>query len=57
MSDIYVVGVGMTPFGKFIDRTVKDLSREAVNNALTDAGAAKEDICLLYTSPSPRDRS
>ena len=26
MSDIYVIGVGMTPFGKFIDRTVKDPS-------------------------------
>ena len=58
MSDIYVVGVGMTPFGKFIDRTVKDLTREAVTNALTDAGAAKEDIGAAYfanTSQSPME--
>ena len=58
MSDIYVVGVGMTPFGKFIDRTVKDLSREAVNNALTDAGASKEDVSAAYfanTSQSPME--
>ena len=58
MSDIYVVGVGMTPFGKFLDRTVKDLSREAVNSALTDAGAAKEDISAAFfanTSQSPME--
>src|SRR4051794_40837077 len=58
MSDIYVVGVGMTPFGKFIDRTVKDLSREAVDNALTDAGATKEVVGAAYfanTSQSPME--
>ena len=44
MNDIYVVGVGMTPFGKFLDRTVKDLTREAVNGALTDAGNAQYEV-------------
>lgn len=44
MSDIYIVGVGMTPFGKFLDRSVKDLTREAVTAALADAGAAVGDI-------------
>jgi acetyl-CoA acetyltransferase len=44
MSDIYIVGVGMTPFGKFLDRSVKDLTREAVTAALADAGAAVDDI-------------
>ena len=34
MSDIYVVGVSMTPFGKFLDKSVKDLTREAVLGAL-----------------------
>ncbi|MEL0145044.1 MAG: thiolase family protein, partial [Alphaproteobacteria bacterium] len=42
--DIYIVGVGMTPFGKFLDRTVKELTREAVTAALTDAGAQVADI-------------
>jgi len=43
-SDIYIVGVGMTPFGKFLDRSVKELTREAVTAALTDAGAQLTDI-------------
>ena len=58
MNDIYVVGVGMTPFGKFLDRTVKDLTREAVNGALTDAGAARGDISAAFfanTSQSPME--
>ncbi len=44
MSDIYIVGVGMTHFGKFLDRSVKDLTREAVTAALADAGAGVGDI-------------
>lgn len=44
MSDIYIVGVGMTPFGKFLDRSVKDLTREAVSGALADAGTGVADI-------------
>ena len=42
--DIYVVGVGMTPFGKFREKTIKDMTREAVTAALTDAGLASKDI-------------
>ena len=30
MQDIYVVGVGMTPFGKFRDKTIKAMTGEAV---------------------------
>lgn len=44
MSDIYVVGVAMTPFGKFLDKSVKDLTREAVAGALKDAGIGPEAI-------------
>lgn len=43
-SDIYIVGVGMTPFGKFLNRSVKELTREAVTAALSDAGAQVSDI-------------
>lgn len=38
MSAIYVIGVAMTPCGKFLDRSIKDLTREAVSGALSDAG-------------------
>ncbi|MGJ7512198.1 thiolase family protein [Variovorax sp. GT1P44] len=44
MNDIYVVGVGMTPFGRLLDRTVYDMVEEAVLLALTDAGCVIEDI-------------
>ena len=44
MSDIYVVGVGMTPFGRMLDIDMKTLSRSAVDAALGDAGLQKSDI-------------
>src|SRR5882724_9705525 len=39
MSKVFVVGVGMTPFGKLLDSTVKSLTQSAVQQALDDAGA------------------
>lgn len=48
MSDIYVVGVGMTRFGRMPDETVKSLTREAVDGAMADAGAAREDIAAAF---------
>ena len=44
MEGIYIVGVGMTPFGKLLGRSVKDLSREAVTAALDDAGCTIADL-------------
>jgi acetyl-CoA acyltransferase len=38
MRRVAVVGAGMTRFGKFLDRGLKDLSREAVEAALASAG-------------------
>jgi acetyl-CoA acyltransferase len=48
MSEIYLVGVGMTRFGKFLDRSVKSLTREAVTLALEDAGAQVADIGAAF---------
>ena len=44
MEDVYLVGISMTPFGKFLDKSVKDLTREAVGSALVDAGISVGDI-------------
>jgi acetyl-CoA acyltransferase len=44
MSNLYVVGVAMTPFGKFLDKSVKALTEEAVSSALADAVCKKEVI-------------
>lgn len=41
---IFVIGVGMTALGKMPDRTVKDLTREAVGSALSDAGCSVERV-------------
>ncbi|MCW2784765.1 MAG: hypothetical protein JWP74_1282 [Marmoricola sp.] len=43
MREVVVAGVGMTHFGKFLDRSVKSLVAEAVAEATTDAGLAGSD--------------
>lgn len=47
-EEIYVVGVSMTRFGKFLDRSVKSLVGEAVAAALADAGAGIADIGAAF---------
>ncbi len=49
MRDVAVIGVGMTRFGKFPDRSIKDLVREAVENALKDSGTRKSHIEAAYS--------
>ena len=44
MREVFIVGVGMTPFGNHSDKTVGDLAREAVTAALDDAGAKASDL-------------
>ncbi len=45
--DVYVIGVGMTPFGR-PDGNVADLGFEAGVNALDDAGIGFSDVGYLY---------
>lgn len=40
MSDVYVIGVACTPFGKQADKTFKDLTREVYLDLLSDTGSA-----------------
>lgn len=40
----YVLGVGMTRFGKHLDRSLNSLAREAIQQALDDAGIDKGQI-------------
>ncbi len=46
--DIYIVGVGMTKFGKFPELRVKDLTRMAVTDAINDAGCFIGDIQAAF---------
>jgi len=45
MSDgVYILGVGMTKFGKYLDKGIKTLTGEALERVLEDCGLAREDI-------------
>ena len=44
MREVFIVGVGMTPFGVHMDKSTGDLAREAVTAALADAGAKASDL-------------
>ncbi|MEK9706871.1 MAG: thiolase family protein [Alphaproteobacteria bacterium] len=50
MTDIHIIGIGMTPLGKFPDRSVKELTKSAVDSALADAGAGMDDIEAAWFS-------
>lgn len=49
-STIYVVGVGMTQFGRHIERSLHSLADEALEAALRDAGAERKDIEQVFYS-------
>jgi len=44
VREVYVIGVGMTPFGKHPERSLRDLGREACLAALRDAGLGPAGI-------------
>lgn len=48
MDKVYVVGIGMSPFGRFEEETIKSLTRTAVEAALADAGARQEDVGAAF---------
>lgn len=49
---VYIVGVGMTRFGKWLDRSVKSLVAEAVRATLSDAGAGVGDVEAAFYANS-----
>ena len=50
METIYVCVVGMTPFGRYPDKSIKQLTSEAVNAALQDANGQIADVEAAYFS-------
>lgn len=46
MREVFIVGVGMTKFGRHMDKSHNDLTQDAVRQALSDANAAAKDIQL-----------
>lgn len=52
MQEVKIIGVGLTPFGKFLDRSLKDLAGEATQNAFNDAGIASMDVQAAFVANS-----
>ena len=52
MTGVSIIGSGMTRFGKFPERSLRDLSEEAVTSALADAGvdASRIDATIVSNS-------
>mgnify|MGYP000306407773 CR=1 FL=1 len=50
MTNVHVVGVGMTPFGRHLDKSVKQLTALAVNEALSDCGLTPADVEAAWFS-------
>lgn len=48
MSDVYIVGIDMIPFGRYPQRTLQGLGAEAALLALDDAGLSIHDMQALY---------
>jgi acetyl-CoA acetyltransferase len=48
MRDVAIIGAGMTRFGKFPDKGIKELVSESVREAINDAGIEKSDIEAAY---------
>lgn len=48
MREVKVLGVGMTRFGKHLDKGLKVLGATAVEEALEDAGIGREDIRAAF---------
>lgn len=50
MSNVYVIGVGMTRFGKYLNGSVRGMAREAVDLVLADVGLDRKSIQAAYVA-------
>src|ERR1700692_344688 len=49
-SEVYIAGVGMTPFGRHSDLSMQDLAQAAVVGALKDADIAGDRVQAMYNA-------
>ena len=50
MREVSIIGVGMTRFGRWLERSLQDLGREAIWNAIEDANVPAKDIQVAYVA-------
>lgn len=55
MDEVFIAGVGMTPFGRHAEQTVKTLTAEAVSEALADAGASLTEVDAAFFANTSQD--
>jgi len=48
MREVIVAGVGVHPFGKHVDKSLKQLGRFALKSALNDAGLTEKDVQAAF---------
>jgi hypothetical protein len=49
-EDVYILGAGMIKFGKFLERSVKDMTGLVLEEVLEDCGLARDDIQAAWFS-------
>lgn len=47
--EVVIMGCGLHPFGRFPDKSVQDLGREAIEQAVDDARISFRDLQIAYT--------
>lgn len=52
MRDVYVIGVHTIKFGKYLEKSIKDLAAQAAQGVLDDAGVGKKDLQSVWFSNS-----
>ncbi len=53
MKEVAIIGIGRTKWGKYPDRTIEDLGREAAQTALKDANLTWQDIQYVVGGIDP----
>jgi acetyl-CoA acetyltransferase len=48
MRDVYVIGTGLIPFGKYPDKTLADIGWPAVKQAIVESGLPPKSINAVY---------
>ncbi len=49
-NDVYIIGVGMIKFGKFLERSMKDMTGEVLDDILKDCNLTRDDIQAAWFS-------
>ena len=50
MREVAIIGIGQSEFGKFPDKDINELGREAVLDAVKDSGIKLKELEVAYTS-------